>query len=103
MDAARIKKKQVFPEENRMVMQNSAGEDRGRSPKANHPWNHPQRRLNAMENSSAAPKTCKLTMAVTLSEFKAFRSQARRLGKSSSELMRDHFPAELLLPPSEDN
>lgn len=86
-----------------MVMRNSAGGESGRSPNASHPWNHPQRRLSADASTNPAPKTCKLTMAVTMAEFQAFRLRARRLGKSHSELMRNNFPAELLLPPAEDN
>ena len=86
-----------------MIMRSSAGGESGRSPNASHPWNHPQRRLSADASKNPTPKTCKLTMAVTLAEFVAFRTRARRLGKSNSELMRDNFPTELLLPPNDDN
>jgi hypothetical protein len=107
MDAARHSKTQVFPEEKRLVLQDSAGADRGgdrsRAPKPSHPWNHPQRRILASESTKTTPKTCKLTMAVTLVEFQNFRKLARRLGKSNSELMREHFPKSLLLPPDEDS
>ena len=85
-----------------MVSQTPSGEerhgDRGRSPKARHPWQHPKRRLSA-DVPPVDPRNCKLTIAVTHAEFQAFRTRARRAGKSNSELMRDHFPLWLLQPP----
>lgn len=79
-----------------MIMAMDNGGDRHRSPRANHPWNHPQRRLAASETTATETRRCKVTMTVTHAELLAIRSRAK--GDSVSEFLRRHFPAELLLP-----
>jgi hypothetical protein len=78
-----------------MIMAMENGGERRPTRRANHPWNHPQLRLTANDEVTET-RCCKVTMTVTKTELLAIRSRAK--GDSVSEFLRQHFPAELLLP-----
>lgn len=82
-----------------MIMAREDGGQQRRRPAANHPWNHPQRRLQATDNPRQA-RTCKVTMCVTKAEFLILRSKA--LGISMSDYLRANFPESLFEPPRQD-
>lgn len=79
-----------------MIMQRNDG-PRGRS--ANHPWNHPETRLNSTEAPSEA-RNQSLTVKVSRTELRAIKARAR--GTSVSEFIRNNLPADIFNPPEQE-
>lgn len=77
-----------------MIMQREEG-GAARRPRASHPW---RRHRSADDEPAPEPLNQKACMAVSETELRAIRARAG--GRSISEFLRRHFPAEILQLPA---